>query len=69
MSERGARKHYERGGDLSLLIGNHEVVEAIGVLSPAVRPMEKLYIYKVWDGLGQEPQWELQVSHRCQYSS
>jgi hypothetical protein len=61
MAQRGAGKHDQWRGYMTVLVVNHEIIKSISILTAVIRPMIKFDIDKPQDCFCQEVQWTLAI--------
>ena len=61
MAQRGACKHDQWRGYMTVLVVNHGIIESISILTTVIRPMIKFDVDKPPDCLRQEVKWTLAI--------
>jgi len=61
MAQRGAGKHDQWRGYMTVLVVNHGIMKSISIVTAVIRPMIKFDVYKPWDCLRQEVKWTLAI--------
>ena len=67
MAQRGACKHDQRRGYMTILVVNYGIIKSISILTAVIRPMIKFDVDKPRDCLRQEVKWTLAL--RYQFST
>jgi len=61
MAQRGAGKHDQWRGYMTVLVVNHGIIKSISILIAVIRPMIKFDVDKLWDCFRQEVKWTLAI--------
>jgi len=61
MAQRGAGKHDQWRGYMTVLVVNHGIIKSISILTAVIAPMIKFDVDKPRDGFRQEVQWTLAI--------
>jgi hypothetical protein len=64
MAQRGACKHDQWRGYMTVLVVNHGIIESISILTAVIRPMIKFDVDKPRDCFRQEVKWTLAIRHQ-----
>jgi len=64
MVQRGACKHDQWRGYMTVLVIDHGIIESISILTSVIRPMIKFDVDKPRDCLRQEVKWMLAIRHQ-----
>jgi len=64
MAQRGACKHDQWRGYMTVLVVNHGNIESISVLTGVIRPMIKFDVDNPRDCFRQEVQWTLAIRYQ-----
>jgi hypothetical protein len=64
MAQRGACKHDQWRGYMTVLVVNHAIIESIRILTAVIRPMIKLDVDKPWDCFRQQVKWTLVIRYQ-----
>src|SRR5882757_10831673 len=64
MAQRGACKHDQWRGNMTVLVANHGIVKSISILTAVIRPMIKFDVDKPRDCFRQEVKWMLAIRHQ-----
>jgi hypothetical protein len=64
MAQRGACKHDQERGYMTVLIVNHGMKKNLIILSAVIHPMIKYDVDNLWDCLRQEVKWTLAISYQ-----
>jgi hypothetical protein len=64
MAQRGACKHDQWRGYMTILVVNHGIIKSISILTAVIRLMIKFDEDKPWDCLRQELQWTLAIRNQ-----
>jgi len=57
LAQRGADKHDQWRGYMTVLVVNHGIVKSIRILTVVIRPMIKFDVDKPWNSFRQEVKW------------
>jgi hypothetical protein len=61
MAQRGAGKHDQWGGYMTVLVVNHGIIKSIRILTAVIRPMIKFDVDEPRDCFRQEVMWTLAI--------
>jgi len=61
MAQRGAGKHDQRQGYITILVINHRIIQSISILAAVIHAMIKFDVDKPPDCFRQEAQWTLAI--------
>jgi len=61
MVQRGASKHDQWQGYMTVLVVNHGIIKSISILTVVIRPMTKFDVDKPRDRFRQEVKWTLAI--------
>jgi hypothetical protein len=61
MAQRGAVKHDQWQGYMTVLGVNHGIMQSISILTAVIPPMIKFDVDKPWDGFCDEVKWTLAI--------
>jgi len=61
MAQRGAGKHDQWRGYMTVLIVNHGIIKSISILTAVIRPMIKCDVDKLRDCFRKEAMWTLAI--------
>jgi len=61
MVQRGAGKHNQWRGYMTVLVVNHGIIKSISILTAVIRPMIKFDVDKPRDCFHQEVKWTLAI--------
>jgi hypothetical protein len=64
MAQRGACKHDQWRGYMTVLVYNHGIIESMSILTTVIRPMIKFDVDKLLDGIRPELQWTLALRYQ-----
>jgi hypothetical protein len=64
MAQRGACKHDQWQGYMTILVVNHEIIKSISTLTAVIRPMIKFDVHKPRACLRQEVRWTLAIRYQ-----
>jgi len=64
MVQRGACKHDQWRGYMTVLVVNHGIIESISILTAVIRPMIKFDVDKPRDCFRQEVKWTLALRYQ-----
>ena len=67
MTQRGAGKHDQWQGNMTILVVNHGIIKSISILTAVIPPMLIFDVDKPWDCFCQEVTWTLAIC--CQLST
>jgi len=61
MVQRGAGKHDQWRGYMTVLVVNHGIIKSIRILTAAIRAMLKIDVDTPWDCFRQDVKWTLAI--------
>jgi len=61
MVQRGAGKHDQWRGYMTILVVNHGIIKSISILTAVIPPMIKFDVYQLRDCFRQEVKWTLAI--------
>jgi hypothetical protein len=64
MAQRGACKHDQWRGYMTVLVVNHGIIKSISILTAVIRPMIKFDVDKPRDCFRQEVKWTLAIRYQ-----